>query len=340
MLRLNRDTFNFISKLSIPKLVNASKLLFSYYLSKWTGRAKQWGTPMTLSIEPTTACNLKCPECPSGLRQFTRATGNLKEDFFRRTIDQVSSKLLYLIFYFQGEPYINPKFLDMVAYANTKNIYTISSTNGHFLDDNNCRKTIEAGLDRLIISLDGLTQSSYENYRIGGELATVIEGTKRLIKWKKKLNSHKPYIIFQFLAVRPNEHEIPEVQNLADELGVDEVKIKTAQIYNYKQGSPLIPLNQKYSRYIQNASGEYELKSKTNDSCWKMWHAAVITWDGLVVPCCFDKDAEHRMGNLNQNSFEDVWNSTTYQSFRQKILEGRKNINICSNCSEGCKVWA
>lgn len=167
------DSMNFLSKLTPKRVWNVSKVLSSYYLTKWTKKPIQWGMPFTISLEPTTACNLRCPECPSGLRAFTRPTGNLKEDFFRSTIDDIYKELLYLIFYFQGEPYINPNFLDMVQYANQKGIYTITSTNGHFLDDENARRTIESGLDRLIISVDGTTQETYENYRISGKLETV-----------------------------------------------------------------------------------------------------------------------------------------------------------------------
>ena len=152
------DSLNFISKLSFRRVINVIKILSSYYYTKWSGKAVQWGMPMTVSIEPTTACNLKCPECPSGLRAFSRPTGNLKIDFFRKTMDELASNLLYLIFYFQGEPYINPKFLDMVKHAHDKGVYTITSTNGHFLSKANAKKTIESGLDRMIISVDGTTQ--------------------------------------------------------------------------------------------------------------------------------------------------------------------------------------
>ena len=177
------DTINFLSKSSVRRIWNATKLLSSFYLTKWLQRPIQWGLPMTISIEPTTACNLRCPECPSGLRTFTRPTGNLKEDFFRKIIDELFAELSYLIFYFQGEPYINPAFLDMVKYANTKRIYTITSTNGHFLNDTNARKTVESGLDRLIISVDGTTQEVYEQYRKEGKLAHVLEGAKNVVKW-------------------------------------------------------------------------------------------------------------------------------------------------------------
>lgn len=334
------DSLCFLRKSSFRKLLNVIKLYLSYKLTQWRGKAIQWGMPMTISVEPTTACNLRCPECPSGLRSFSRATGNLKSDFFRNTIDQMYKDLSYLIFYFQGEPYINPQFLDMVKYANEKSIYTITSTNGHFLNDENARKTVESGLDRMIISVDGTTQEVYENYRKAGNLEQVLQGARNMVKWKKKLNSKTPHLIFQFLVVKPNEHQIDEVYKLAEEIGIDEVKLKTAQIYEYEQGNDLIPTIEKYSRYAKQKDGSYKVKNKLLNHCWKLWHACVITWDGMVVPCCFDKDASHVLGDLKEKSFSTIWQDQQYQAFRQTLIKGREHIDICTNCTEGCKVWA
>ena len=333
------DSINFISKMTAQRAWNAIKVLSSFYVTKWSGKAIQWGLPITVSIEPTTACNLRCPECPSGLRAFTRPTGNLKEDFFKSTIDELYKELIYLIFYFQGEPYINPKFLEMVNFAHKKGIYTITSTNGHFLNDDNARKTIESGLDRLIISVDGTTQEIYESYRKAGKLEVVLQGARNVVKWKRKLNSKTPHIVFQFLVVKPNEHQIPEIYQLAKEIGVDEVKLKSAQVYDYKHGNPLIPSIDKYARYKKSKDGTYEVKNELLNHCWKLWHSCVITWNGLVVPCCFDKDADHKLGDLKQNSFKELWQGQNYQNFRKQILQGRDKIDICTNCTEGCKVW-
>jgi len=110
----------------------------------------------------------------------------LRKDFFTETIDQLSRELMYLVFYFQGEPYLNPDFLSMVKYASAKKIYTATSTNAHYLSDANARKTVESGLDRLIISIDGTTQEVYQQYRIGGRLDKVLEGAGNIVKWKKE----------------------------------------------------------------------------------------------------------------------------------------------------------
>ena len=334
------DGLNYISKLSISRVWNMVKVYSSFCLSKWTKRPIQWGIPISLTVEPTTSCNLRCPECPSGLREFTRPTGMLQNEFFKSTVDQVYKQISYLIFYFQGEPYLNTAFLEMVKYASAKGVYTATSTNAHYLNDENARKTVESGLDRLIISIDGTTQQTYEQYRIGGDLKKVIEGTENIIQWKKKMNSKTPHVIFQFLVVKPNEHQVKDLEVLAQKLGVDEVRFKTAQMYDYVHGNALIPTIEKYSRYQQQSDGTYKIKNEMLHHCWRLWHSSVITWDGLVVPCCFDKDAKHQLGDLKSKTFRQVWSSSEYNSFRASVLRSRSEIDICKNCTEGTKVWA
>ena len=120
----------------------------------------------------------------------------------------------------------------------------------------------------------------------------------------------------------------------------DEVVFKTAQVYDFENGNPLIPENIKYSRYKKNCNGTYSIKNKLLNQCWRMWSSCVVTWDGIVVPCCFDKDAKHKLGDLKNQNFNELWESAKYQNFRQSILKSRKEIDICKNCSEGTKVWA
>ncbi len=335
-----KDSLNFISKLNISRIYNAFLVLSSYYISKIRKKPVQWGLPISIAVEPTTSCNLRCPECPSGLRSFTRPTGMLQKDFFDKLISEIHKKTFYLTFYFQGEPYLNPAFLDMVKIASTKKIYTATSTNAHYLTPDNAEKTVKSGLDRLIVSIDGTSQETYQQYRIGGSLEKVIQGTKNIIAAKRNLKSSTPHVIFQFLVVKPNEHQTDDVLKLAKELGVDEVKFKTAQVYDYENGNQLIPDNPKYSRYQKMADGTYFIKNKLLNHCWKLWHSCVITWDGKVVPCCFDKDAKHQLGDLQENNFESIWQSESYYRFRKAVLKSRKEIDICSNCSEGSKVWA
>tara|TARA_A100001015_G_scaffold278406_1_gene338567 strand:+ start:2615 stop:3517 length:903 start_codon:yes stop_codon:yes gene_type:complete len=293
---------------------------------------------MSLSIEPTTSCNLRCPQCPSGLRSFSRDTGMLQKEVYEKVIDELHPYLSFLTFYFQGEPYLNPLFFNMVEYASKKNIFTHTSTNAHYLNEKNSLLTVQSGLDQIIISIDGFSEETYTKYRIGGSLEKVLQGTKNLVKAKKKLRSDSPNIIWQFIAFDHNLHEIPFAKKVAKEYDVNQLKIKTAQIYNFEEGNELIPKNNKWARY-RKVGGKYEIKNKLLNHCWRMWQSAVITWDGIMVPCCFDKDAKYQMGNVLENKVKEIWQNGQYQSFRKLILKSRKNIDICKNCTEGTKIW-
>lgn len=326
--------------MSLYKAWNFFKLFFGFHYSRITGKPVQNALPFYVSIEPTTSCNLRCPQCPSGLRQFTRPTGMLQSNLFETLLPQLKKHLHSITFYFQGEPYLNPDFLKMVSMAGKSGIYTITSTNAHYLDENTARQTVLSGLDKLIISVDGITQPVYEQYRVGGKLDKVMEGTRHIVEQKRKLKSPTPHIIWQFVVFKTNEHQVESVKKLGKELGVDDVKIKTAQVYDFEGGHELIPDNQKYSRYIKNSNGTFAIKNKMLNQCWRMWQGCVITWDGKVVPCCFDKDAHYTLGNLNNQSFGEIWFSDPYQKFRQSVLNSRKSIDICTNCSEGTQVWS
>jgi radical SAM protein with 4Fe4S-binding SPASM domain len=259
----------------------------------------------------------------------------------QRIIDELSRKLMYINFYFQGEPLIHSSFYELVKYAKSKKIYTATSTNAHFLDEENACALVKSGLDRLIISVDGITQKTYEAYRVHGKLDKVLQGIKNVVKAKSELKSKTPYIIYQMLVVRQNEHEVEDARKLAVELGCDEFRLKTAQVYEHEKGNQLIPVNEKYTRYRKNADGTYTLKNKLENHCWRMWQGCVFTWDGRVVPCCFDKDAVHQLGKVeNGNGFNVIWRGNAYKNFRKKVLKSRAEVDICKNCSEGTEVFA
>ena len=147
------------------------------------------------------------------------------------------------------------------------------------------------------------------------------------------------FIIFQFLVVKPNEHQLDDAKKLAHEMGVDAIWFKTAQVYDFENDpNELIPVNAKYSRYKKTSAGTH-FKGNLTNHCWRLWHDPVITWDGLVAPCCFDKDATHQFGDLKKDSFSTIIKSPKATSFRKQVFSSRNDISICTNCSEGTKVW-
>lgn len=253
---------------------------------------------------------------------------------FKTIINKQHKWLIWLILYFQGEPFLNTHFFEFVRYAKKKKIYTTTSTNGHYLSKSLAKKTVESGLDQLIISLDGLDAETYKKYRIGGNFNTVMDGIKNLVEAKQIAAVSHPYIIVQFIVFKSNEHQIEKVKQLKKDLGVDKVELKTAQFYNYENGKDLMPSNTTFARYEETKQGEYQIKNKLKNRCLRMWQGSVITWDGNVVPCCYDKDADYKFGNLVEGNFKDIKNNAAYSNFRQQILTDRSQHEICRNCPE------
>jgi radical SAM protein with 4Fe4S-binding SPASM domain len=268
---------------------------------------------------------------------------------FGEILKQLSPELAYLTLYFQGEPYLHPGFLEMARMAKARKLYVVSSTNGHFLDQETARETVRSGLDKLIVSLDGATQESYSAYRVGGSLEKVLEGLKNIAEAKKMFASITPKIVIQCLLLSTNVNEKAEIRLISKEVKADRIEFKTAQFYDFENGNPLMPEG-KESRYKINKairqqgnkatsdpnalSPKYVIKNKLRNSCFRMWSSCVVTWDGLVVPCCFDKDAVHVMGDLKVQRFDEIWNGKNYREFRKNILQNRKSIDICRNCTQ------
>ncbi len=328
-----------ISRMNGRKIKNLILASRSYKSKAFRLSGRNPANPLSLSIEPTTSCNLRCPECPSGLRQFTRPKGMLNPQLLGSILDQTEKDLIYLNLYFQGEPMLNPDFFELVRMARERGVFTNTSSNAHYFALDKARALVDSGLDRLIISIDGTDQDTYKKYRVGGKLEKVIEGTRNLVRAKKENSNRGPLLFFQFLVSSHNEHQIEDVKALGKSIGVDHVLLKSMQVMDMSQPSEFLPKDKKYSRYTVGKNGSLSIRGRFENECWRMWSGAVITWDGLVVPCCFDKDAEHQMGDLKKQGFGEIWNGEKYLKFRKQIFNQRSKIDMCKNCSEGAKVW-
>lgn len=328
------DALSFVKKITWDKALNFFTISLSYIASSFFKKPVTFGLPATVSIEPSSRCILNCPECPAGNRTLRRKRHDMDLNLYSRILDQIARHTLWLQLYFQGEPFMNPNIFRMIQQAGEKKIYSILSTNGHFLDELFSQKIIESGLDRLIISLDGTDAETYNQYRKNGDYLKVIEGIQNLTHLRQREGSHKPYIILQFLVFRFNEHQIRSINNLGKKLGVDRVKIKSAQIYHPEKKKNLIPSKRKYSRYKEDMSGEINLRKHLKNQCTRLWYTTVIDTDGNVGPCCFDKHIEYPMGNIHNTLFHEIWKSSAYQKFRQRILSNRSAIEMCRNCTQ------
>ena len=296
-----------------------------------------WGMPVSYSIEPTNHCNLKCPECPSGLGTLTRPLGLLKFDDFTRLIDQIKDTGFYVQLFFQGEPYINKNLPEMISYAQEKKVYISISTNGHFITEKNVDYILENAPDKLIFSMDGLDEKSYQQYRIGGTFEQADAGLRALTGRKRELKRKLPFVELQFIVMKQNENQLEDVVKYGKECGVDKVVFKTMQISSYDNAIKFLPSNPKYRRYIVE-NNSFRIRNSLKNHCFALWRTSVITWDGRVVPCCFDKDAKFEAGQLNGRIFKEIWHSKELNEFRNSILQERAGVSMCTNCTEGLNM--
>jgi radical SAM protein with 4Fe4S-binding SPASM domain len=206
------------------KLVNFALVELQMGLKSTRSFAK----PYWLTIDPTNFCQLRCPFCPTGAERKVRAKAILKMDDYRRVLDELGPTLLHIDFMNWGEPLLHPHLFDMIAYAKKFDVDTLVSTNFNDFDEEAAEKMVLSGLDAVILSIDGLTQKTYEKYRVRGDYDKVIRNLKLLVKKKKELGRSNPYIIWQFLVFKHNEHEAEKVREFAKDLGVDTVGVTPA----------------------------------------------------------------------------------------------------------------
>jgi radical SAM protein with 4Fe4S-binding SPASM domain len=311
---------------------NAVLAGYSFALSSVMKKHYLAGMPVALTAELTSHCNLNCPECPTGSGVIKRKRGFMELSLFGKLIDELGPSLYYLNLYFQGEPMLHPGFFNFLEKSGKIN--TIVSTNGHFLSEENAGRLVSSGIKKIIVSLDGMDSQTYLRYRVNGDFESVMRGISNISEAKKQQRSGVS-IVLQFLVNKYNENQIYEARRFARRMGCS-LSLKSMQVIDMQKAGDWMPSGDKFRRYINKSSGT-DIKSSLPDRCARAWLNPVVTWDGKVLPCCFDKDARNIMGDLNEESFSEIWNGPRFRIFRKSILSGRNMIEICRNCTSGLK---
>lgn len=323
---------HYLHNLTWARLSNLLRSRWSYFLSRF-GIVRVSHSPCFISFEPADWCMLRCPECPVGIAGPKRERHLPDPELFRALLDRCADRLHTVQFFFQGEPLLNPHLPELIAEASRRGIVTVVSTNAQLLDRSLALSLAQAGLHRLIVSVDGLTQESYASYRIGGSLDKALRGLRYMAE-AKRLTGSRMCIELQCLRLRTNQHEWKRFTKEYRSLGADLLVFKTAQLADFGQSGIFLPDNLRYGRYILRPDGTWRRRKPYRNRCRRIWSGCVVDAQGRVLPCCFDKDASFCFGSLHETDLLSLWHSPQADAFRHSLITARSSIPMCANCTE------
>lgn len=297
-----------------------------------------YGYPYWLVIDPCNICNLHCPFCPTGQGRNVRTKGTLGIEEFKRIMDKLGPYAVHLDLVNWGEPFLNRHIYEMVRYAKGFGCDTKIDTNLSFLSDEDAESLVCSGLDKIVVSIDGLSPATYGTYRRGGDFDKVMENLNRLIKTRRALKRTHPYITWQFLVFRHNEHEINDVLKVGKRLGVDHVGITKAFIGD----KDWMPSDPAYSNYEASAIEDKEptsrhFKEPQDAFCSWPWEAVAINTNCSVSSCCSVEEEADDFGNFFDQPFEELWNGPQYQAARRYIRDKDPKVSVVRNICIGCR---
>lgn len=317
----------FAEHLSLQKRLNLVKVGMDTMLR--SNRAH--GLPPIIQIEPTNICNLKCPICPTGSNSLKRPKGFMSFETFQRILDEIGNVLISVYLHCFGEPFMNKELPRMIEACTDRNILTLTATNGHFvqtLDD--ALKVVDAGLKTLIIALDGSTQEIYQTYRRGGDIEKVKRCASFIEDAKARRKSNFPYTAIRSIATHDNQEDLPNVERIASNLGVNMFTYKTlgclVHIDKFKDYEP----SEKNLRRFEYA-GPSRIKKKLIQ-CPFPFRQPSIFWDGTVVGCGYDHNIEMSFGKIGEQNFSEIWNSPNAVRLRRSIRKGHDQPSFCRLC--------
>lgn len=266
--------------------------------------------PAYIRLEPDARCNLRCcwaqrnPHNPA-----LRCRGRAEPDLARRIVDEIGDRLYQAILCHWGEPTLNAKLPDLVRVFHDAGIHTTFDTNMTLITPERADRLVEAGLDEVSASIDGVSQKAYEQYRLGGDVDKAINGLRHLVDAKRRLNSDRPRVRWQFLVFPHNEHEVEAAERLAAEIGVDQFDVLGAGGRGWTREQGFVPPK--------------EPTRPEGLLCHDPWRYLAVDWDGAVHLCCRAFQAKHVMGHVNDATLCDIFDNDRFQLSRRVIRDGK-----------------
>lgn len=328
-----------------------------------------------LYVEPTTVCNLNCRTCIRNVWEDPQA--HMPLEVFQQLMEQARAlpELQRVVFSGLGEPLTHPHILDMVRLARAQNLAVTIGSNGLLLDRAMSRELVRLGVDRLVVSLDGVRPETYADVR-GATISQVLDNLRDLNQAKSELGSLTPSLGVEFVALKSNIAELAELTGLASRLGAARVLVSNVLAYTEDMRDQIL---YGYEPRPPFNAGSWPVRA----DAWVMWgtldlprmhwgaeqrcrfvadRAAVVGWDGRVAPCYplshtysyFTIDgrrkqvARYELGDVSRAALLDIWTSEDYCRFRGEVRDF--HFPSCPDCdlrescdlrerNEGCWGW-
>lgn len=323
--------------------------------------------PGYVQIEPVGQCNLSCRMCPvvyrgEGVRGKPPAF--IRFETFCRILDEFPG-LSELQLQGMGEPFLHPRFLDMVRYAAARGIRVSTNTNLTAFSERRAEECVTSGLKTLHVSLDAADPDVYAYIRSGSNLGRVLRNLARLMEARERLHSEDPDVILVVVAMRRNLEQLPRIVRLAQAYGVRSVAVqhlahdfsegtlpaRYQPMRTFVEGETLLhedPARVERwfgeARALADETG-VELRlprlcatpmraaKKGRQRCDWPWRGAYVTYSGQAMPCCMIATPDrYSFGNMAEKGVATVWASEEYETFRNR-LESDDPPDICRGCA-------
>lgn len=308
---------------SFKKILNF--LLVHYEKAKGAEALKS--KPYLFVFEVTNICNLKCPFCLTGKGiSGDRAVRHVTFEEAKKIIDEVGDYVYLLQLYTWGEPLLNKDIYKIIAYAKSKRIFVMISTNATVMNEKNNQKLIDSGIDYVMVAVDGGSPETYSKYRVGGNYNQVLKNISNLLDLKKKTGSTRPFVEWQFIVFRHNEHEVDKTEKLAYDIGIN----KFTPLPAYVEDKDWLPQGKKYKVEAFNP------ERITN--CDRPWTHLNYRADGGIASCCYGFYKKDDFGEAIHTPFNEIWNNECFRKSRKLIVQKHKKEKlddsdiICHKC--------
>lgn len=324
------------------KFLNYLRMRVDYGQMRTTVRSQ----PYVVRVEPIGKCNLHCPLCPTGAGEVDRGAGAMSADVLDAILTRCGRHALYANLWIWGEPLLNRHLEDLVAVCRRHGVG--SEVSSHFslpLRTERLDALISSGLDWLIVSNDAASAPVYDQYRVGGNFDRVIQNLRAIVERKRVLGSRSPFVEWQFVPFRHNEHEIGEAHRMAREIGVDGLRLKPCRVDKTQfAGEPGNPPAQRLAQWAPSNPAQFHAirpgrHSYIDFHCRFLWGMVTVYADGAMAPCCETTKRSDDLGNLFEQEFDQIWNGPAYVQARRVALGLAQTQDELASVCHACPIF-